>query len=304
MTMGLKYNVIQCSQPQEIVQMTLNHLDSVAKLVSDSESAKKLIDLAVSNICQRATEFTLYDWNKMRSKLLDFLQDRNIKVSLFLNASLQSRHDGSFVIEVNDVPLGFAPPGQVIIYSEAGEVASQEQIASHPCINAKENNVNHLDTTFRSSNHGFNCYIDQKKLEDEAKEKGILPSNEQDASSATATTVTHAPRSTYYNPSTPIIRKKTATNVELNYLAKLIGVEKNTTSSKGTFKIEHLFPEARAVVENDEGKPVSYELHFDEKPKNAALESLMNEFSSVTVNDKSGTQGEEVDDLLSLMDNA
>ena len=83
----------------------------------------------------------------------------------------------------------------------------------------------------------------------------------------------------------------------MNYLAKLIGVS-SSSATKGTFKIENLFPESKEV--HDDGHPVSYQLHFEDISPVADLKTIMDEFTNLSTN-VSTTDDQE--DLLSLMDN-
>lgn len=234
--------------------------------------------------------FSLYEWHQVRMKLLDYLHGKNIKVSLFLNANLQNRPDGSFVIEVNDYVMGCDVPGTVRTYKTDGSLASSMTLETHPFSSYESTSINHFDTRSRTSNYGYNLYMDQKKFEDY---KQFL--TDAKSSAPTTTNVSSVMDSKQQEL---VEKRREAETKDLNYLAKLIGVSADSTS-KSTFKIENLFPESRIAQSEDGGKPETYVLRFDApSAQNSTLQSVLNDFSieegSSSVND----------DLLSLMDNA
>ena len=56
-----------------------------------------------------------YDYCLVRQRILAFLQDKNVKVSLFLQSGIQNKNDGSFVLQVDTtkIPTIFDVPGTV-----------------------------------------------------------------------------------------------------------------------------------------------------------------------------------------------
>jgi len=56
MTMGFKHQVVMCEQPQEIIQITLNHLDALLKIVDNTES-QQYVQMAMDGICEVHSSF-------------------------------------------------------------------------------------------------------------------------------------------------------------------------------------------------------------------------------------------------------
>eukprot|EP00240_Pyramimonas_obovata_P012637 CAMPEP_0118939590 /NCGR_PEP_ID=MMETSP1169-20130426/29293_1 /TAXON_ID=36882 /ORGANISM="Pyramimonas obovata, Strain CCMP722" /LENGTH=257 /DNA_ID=CAMNT_0006883893 /DNA_START=230 /DNA_END=999 /DNA_ORIENTATION=- len=89
MTMGLKYQLLSCKKPNEILQVTINHLQSIRTCIIDPS----VIDLVTSCEEQLNMHFKhlrIGDWSQLRQALIGFFHDRRIKVSLFLQEGIQS----------------------------------------------------------------------------------------------------------------------------------------------------------------------------------------------------------------------
>mmetsp|Transcript_14389 Transcript_14389/g.47266 ORF Transcript_14389/g.47266 Transcript_14389/m.47266 type:complete len:405 (-) Transcript_14389:471-1685(-) len=89
MTMGFKYQLACCTRPGEVLEVTLNHTTHVRSMLSDAQ-----LMAAISTVNARLTNlyagFTAGDWRATRQSLFNFLQDKRVKVSLFLQEGLQS----------------------------------------------------------------------------------------------------------------------------------------------------------------------------------------------------------------------
>ncbi len=154
MVMGFKYSVMNCNQPQELVQVTLNHLDAISASIGDIGEAHQCIITAIDNTLAIGAKLKIYDFHLIRHKLCSFFQDKNIKVSLFLSAGIQSKADGTFKLDLNgECPYGFDVPGLVKYYS--GGKATAESI-THPLETLRVSTANHLNTAVRNSNYGKN----------------------------------------------------------------------------------------------------------------------------------------------------
>jgi hypothetical protein len=154
MVMGFKHSVLSCSQPQELLQVTLNHLDAIELLVEGANDAQQCIESAINSITNIATHCGIYDYHLIRHRLCSFFQDKNIKVSLFLSAGFQNRADGSFILDLGgQCPYGFDVPGAVKYYS--GSSVTAESI-THPLETMQISTANFLDTSTRNSDHGKN----------------------------------------------------------------------------------------------------------------------------------------------------
>eukprot|EP01016_Furgasonia_blochmanni_P015712 TRINITY_DN1871_c0_g1_i15.p1 TRINITY_DN1871_c0_g1~~TRINITY_DN1871_c0_g1_i15.p1 ORF type:complete len:332 (+),score=37.20 TRINITY_DN1871_c0_g1_i15:239-1234(+) len=99
MIMGLKYQVIASKSPQEIYQITLNHINNVTAMV-DEQDVIKLLEVAKKTLISKYSKFTMFDYIILRQELLGFLQDRHVRVSLLMQEQFQN-NDGSMVISTD-----------------------------------------------------------------------------------------------------------------------------------------------------------------------------------------------------------
>jgi len=83
MTMGFKYQVVSASEPSDIIQISLNHLDALKALVKTSSDATKLVDYAAKLLCENVKNHIPGELSHLRQSLCRFFQDRRVKVSLF-----------------------------------------------------------------------------------------------------------------------------------------------------------------------------------------------------------------------------
>ena len=194
----------------------------------------------------------MYDFCLARQKILGFLQDRLIKVSLFLQYGFQNKQDGNFIL-VNDVkriPTEYEPPGTIHYFDESG-APSSTVILSHPYNNIVPNtDLQFTNTTVRCSSLGTNIYANPQQAQQQQAQ--------QSAQSSTTSTVANPPQSPNIEelkepvpqkPSTPateqVVEKPSDTepltpprpklsSKEFNFLAKLMGVSE--AKQQNTFK--------------------------------------------------------------------
>ena len=115
MTMGVKYQLLQATDPCEYIQVTLNHLESL-KLIVDDQSVGKLLDAAAANCIALYQELTPAGLAMLHQTICDYFQDRHVKVSIFLQEDVQNS-DGSFkIIADGPMPAGGMLPGLVTYY--------------------------------------------------------------------------------------------------------------------------------------------------------------------------------------------
>ena len=293
--MGFKYSVMNCNQPQELVQVTLNHLDAISTSIGDTGEAHQCILTAIQSTLNIAAKLKIYDFHLIRHKLCSFFQDKNIKVSLFLTAGIQNRADGTFILELNgECPYGFDVPGLVKYYS--GGKASAESI-THPLETLSVSTANHLNTKTRNSNYGKNLYVSFFHLIiSYLGSKPSAPDEQHSQQPQQQTPLQPQPEKKPLQEESPA--KKTQTHVELNYLASLIGGA-SEKESKGNFKI-NLFHEEEHSDETPVTLPGGSEvIRFDiGKVKNQDLDDIMEGF------DKGSHHAPKSDeeDLLDLLD--
>ena len=155
MSMGFKYHVIAASIPPEILQITRNHLDELRNIVAAASNAAEVItaiDAADARIGSIYDSLTYGDWMLVQQTILAFFQDRRVKVSLFLNSSIQ-RPNGTFIVDTLQgvTPPFFNVPG-AIIYAPSGTTGAFETLATlEPCT---------IPAQDRASPYGFNMYAE------------------------------------------------------------------------------------------------------------------------------------------------
>eukprot|EP00605_Chrysophyceae_sp_TOSAG23-4_P001750 GSChrysophyteH1.ASY1.ANO1.1937.1 assembled CDS len=117
MTMSFKHQILNCSHPREFLYVTLLHLQAIRNIVQGhtqtmnllSETEVKLISLyGPSGPCSGLGPQML-----LKQSLLEFLQDKKVRASLFLQHDIQTR-DGSFNLSITGpLPFGTLVPGSV-----------------------------------------------------------------------------------------------------------------------------------------------------------------------------------------------
>eukprot|EP00754_Rhynchopus_humris_P044685 Rhum_TRINITY_DN4327_c0_g1::Rhum_TRINITY_DN4327_c0_g1_i1::g.13940::m.13940 len=96
--MGVKYQVMALRHPCELVEVTLNHIDYVAKLGKQSATTTEAIERGRTAFVTFAKNLRASEFAQVRHSLLDFSIRKRVKVSLFLAEKMQ-HHDGRFVLQ-------------------------------------------------------------------------------------------------------------------------------------------------------------------------------------------------------------
>lgn len=136
MTMGFKYQLFRSSEPADVVQVTLNHLDNVRGIVSHSPDAVRLVNDAAERVIARYAGMTPHQALKLRRTLFAFMQDRRIKVSLFLQSKQQKANGMIVVSHRGRLPAGGERPGAVRYYGAASAAHPERQ--SHVALGSAE----------------------------------------------------------------------------------------------------------------------------------------------------------------------
>jgi hypothetical protein len=128
MTMGVKYQIISCKSPQQFLQITLNHLDSLIDMVR-SEAVTHLVQIAISKSIQIYSQLSIANWMMLQQTIFQFYQGKRIKVSLFLQQNLQTTTGVLILNNSGCLPQGTEVPGK-IRYFENGRVVKVEEFAT------------------------------------------------------------------------------------------------------------------------------------------------------------------------------
>lgn len=280
MAMGFKYQIISCVAPQEMIDITQNHLDTLKRLVSSAPQVCGLLDDCVSHMQKSYGVMSLAELNAMRQSLLTFFQDRKIKVSLFLHDQTQ-HSDGSIKVSCGgSLQMGAQPPG-TIRYFSGGVETSREQV---PTVNCSSWTAS---TGIRTA-LGTNVYEKDRPTSSTGPPPPATP----------APMATPAPQPAPTPTCSGTDSVKTAAAVgELNLLASMIGNQPATD----TFKLENLFG-ADIFKADDGGGPTAEVIQIDgtaPSEHRRDLDAVRRQMEGLE-----GGQAEAPEDLLTLMDNA
>lgn len=283
MSMGFKYQIISCKAPRELIDVTMNHLDALKKVVNGTPQLTDLLEECTRQMHMAFDNMPDTELNAMRQSLCSFFQDRKVKVSLFLQDQTQNV-DGSIVVP----SAGSLRPGQfvpgTVRYFQGGNEVRRDQLAP-----ISSGSFGAAADDCRTS-LGANLY--EKDRNTGAPAAAPAPEAAPVAEQAAASPM-EAPAPAAHAGSAAAVG-------ELNLLASLIGV--NQGSNADTFKLEHLFSSnvfgkdgpAKAsgpeVIEIDGTAPSDH---------HRGLDRIRQQMDIGNVDPHS-----QQDDLLDLMDNA
>ena len=130
MTMGFKYQILQCVCADQLYAVTMRHLATVLALVGKASEAAKNVGAAMRLMSDRYGLLPLGEWLKCREETLRFLQDRRVKVSIFLQSNTQSS-SGTIAIPIAAMlPKGAAAPGTVFYLRQGAAAFSSSSSSS------------------------------------------------------------------------------------------------------------------------------------------------------------------------------
>ncbi|TMW57618.1 hypothetical protein Poli38472_003543 [Pythium oligandrum] len=289
MRMGFKYQILSCSSADELLQVTMNHLETTKGLV-DSESVKRLIDETILLTSQAFGTMSSADFYLMKQYLCRFFQDTRIKVSLFLQNGMQGM-DGTLALRYDGLTAtGGKVPGTIRYYDNDGTVDDEEKFAiasADDSIEAPETPV--IEREQRNTHLGYNMY--------EADAKGAA------AGKSTKDLVADAKRAgakSVLDRKPQKLFKATASD-GLNLLADLLGASSKEVEDKG-FKF-NMFPDdslrAKGGGDDDDDEKDVPTIWIDATSDRKETDAVVHDFG-----DDGGKRGDkdEEDDLLQLMD--
>ncbi|XP_019582101.2 protein OSCP1 isoform X2 [Rhinolophus sinicus] len=121
MTMALKYQVLLCPRPKDVLLVTFNHLDAIKGFIQDSPALLHLVDETFRQLLEIYGGLPAGEFHLIRQTLLTFFQDLHIRVSIFLKDRVQNSN-GRFVLPVSGpVPWGIEVPGLIRMFNTKGE---------------------------------------------------------------------------------------------------------------------------------------------------------------------------------------
>jgi len=288
MTMALKYQVSLSKHPQDVLMVTLNHMDSIKEYSQGNPQILEQVNYVYSLINEAYSGMTAGEFQLIRQTLLIFFQDMHIRVSIFLKDKVQMPN-GRFVLpKGGKVPWDSETPGVIRFYDEKGE---QSNISSFPVegkyqLPDRQGSFELLAD--RVTNLGVNMYTMSRQVE---------------------TSITNDTNKSTENSTSPTSKKQEEVDdvhdsqnakAELNLLQHLLaGADKEVKN----FRL-NLFDtdEQEEVAEKQYANVRHREIVVDatQRSQRSELTQLMNEFSI----EGSSSTGDKGDDLLALMDSA
>jgi hypothetical protein len=291
--MGFKYQVIASNFPQAVYHITLNHLDGLQKILKDGPTIK-LVENTRKLFKERYSNLNVNDYCIMRREILRYMQDKTIRVSVFLQDEIQNI-DGRIIVD-NSGPggIGGEMPGKVRYFSESGDVVK----VSHFDLKSGENFVENKSTHFTDAiktTLGSNLY---------AIERPNKPANKDKSSKAAET----KDKPSKQQEAKKLDLNPEAAKRELNMLAALLkGSEKQ--DAKEVLGID-LFPEpikrsggaggAQNAEEDYAADVIVFETTSTQQQER--IKNLVGDWDTGASTSKK--EQDAGDDLLDLMDSA
>jgi hypothetical protein len=282
MTMGFKYQLVSCTHPRELTDVTLNHIESIKQAIAGGSEVVKAIENALTQVTRLCKELTTAEFAQIRQALTAFLQDKRIKVSLFLQDQIQNP-DGTIVLpKGGPLPADTLvdAPGRIKYFGGNGSESGSDKF-NYPlgATAGARLGGDPFDPASRDSKLGRNLYtIDRSGRAAPKPAAAAKP-----AAAPTASTT-----------STKVKDAGSAVSRELQGLATMIGVAK--TPDKLSI---NLFPDAA----DDGAGPAQREIvisKVDAEEIRKNNQDLLKIADSMNV----GGDGGKQKDLLALMDDA
>eukprot|EP01062_Namystynia_karyoxenos_P026150 TRINITY_DN20416_c0_g1_i1.p2 TRINITY_DN20416_c0_g1~~TRINITY_DN20416_c0_g1_i1.p2 ORF type:complete len:426 (+),score=147.13 TRINITY_DN20416_c0_g1_i1:108-1280(+) len=228
--MGVKYQTLSVRHPCELIDVTLNHVDYIANLVSHSATSSETIAKARDAFVRFSKELSVAEYAQIRMALLGLALHRRVKVSLFLQEKMQ-HSDGRFVIPPGG-PLAnedlVEAPG-VITYEGGAEERFDYPLAQQlrPKLTGDP-----YDPVRRDSVLGQNMYTIDRKAEQQKQQ--------QAAAATPAAAPVHgrggSTKAAAMHPPAQHGRPQSAGAAELDHLGRLLGVRGRPATAQ-SFKI-------------------------------------------------------------------
>ena len=332
MTMGFKYQILSCKAPVQILHVTLVHLECLRSICKSTISGE-LIDATIEKLTNTYTSFTDAQWMTVKIELLKYMQDRKVKVSLFLQKNMQGLN-GELMPEASPrLPFGTGMPGEITYYERGRVVRSAKVTVPSGDGDYIETATSILD---KQSTIGKNLYWkdgDSQIEYDIASIERTEAKLQEDAPFVQDSRLGGSPNSRadrkFTRPRTYDV--KSSAKAERNLLSDLLGIKSSPSKSKGTDSEDsdvkplklNLFPSASMSKDDEDDGGATIMIDIDGASGVKTLHERMEDLdfgsddegvSSKYMNRKAeakhgGGDGKEDDfgdddDLLALMDSA
>lgn len=130
MVMVFKYQLVSCNSPLDLLQITINHFDSVMN-IRQNDQVKQLVQTAKLTFINHYKNYiNCWQMQMIRYDILTFVQDIKTKVSIFFRDGIQE-NNGIFVIKPEGVvSCQCQVPGEIRYFNDEKEISLIEKFIS------------------------------------------------------------------------------------------------------------------------------------------------------------------------------
>lgn len=113
MVMGTKMQILNLTYPEQLLKLTLNHIQELTSMTSAKECIN-LLNSTSEKLVKIYSTVNSATFNRIKQVLLRFFQNRQVKVTMFLNNNLQLS-DGTLKIPTTDGIPQSEVPGKIVL---------------------------------------------------------------------------------------------------------------------------------------------------------------------------------------------
>ena len=128
MTMGFKFQLVTCTRPEDILNVTLLHLATLRSYLTE-ESVIDAVNAVDSELRATYGMFQKHEWLGLRRELFRFLGNKRVKVSLLLHEKVQLE-DGRMRLPTPTREVHDAEHGDRAVLGPVGTVRLREPLKS------------------------------------------------------------------------------------------------------------------------------------------------------------------------------
>jgi len=130
------------------------------KEMVEEKSIKRNVTDAISRLIELCKPLSTSDYSILRQSLLQFFQDRKIKVSVFLQEKIQSKDGFILMGHQGSLPVGAEIPGIIRYFDEEENLVNVEKVTlkNQQGVSEAKKPFNIFKPDIRYSKLGFNMY--------------------------------------------------------------------------------------------------------------------------------------------------
>ncbi|CAD6188150.1 unnamed protein product [Caenorhabditis auriculariae] len=166
MTMTTKFELQQIVMAEQVMTVTVNHLQGIMDTCPNDEEVKQLVEHAYTMIFSLYRNLSPFSWHMIRCGLLSYFQDAHVKISMLLRENRQMS-SGHFYLFPDSEPIVLPKDGEPVgatKYYENGTVNTTNEIPTEYTYMLFEPKPDGLNVEQRSTTLGANMYKDASSL--------------------------------------------------------------------------------------------------------------------------------------------